>query len=113
MAIQKSLNSTIDGQGMQCGIGIGVNAQVKIIRMNAMNGYGRTKKSYTTSVCECVHVYMRREREKRNDDEYESFPRQIPETAQNSPETSARLRRTTVNTNQIPTCRFETAEENQ
>jgi hypothetical protein len=51
---------------MQCGIGNCVNAQVKIIRMNAMNGYGGTKshiqERVCVNVCACVHVCMRKER---------------------------------------------------
>jgi len=61
---------------MQCGIGNCVYAQVKIIRMNAMNGYRETKKSHTrTSVCErmCVRACMYAEGKKTNDSEYEYF----------------------------------------
>jgi hypothetical protein len=70
MAIQRSLNSSssINSQGMQCGIGICVNAQVKIITMNAMNGYGGTRsriqERVCVDICACVHVYVRRERKR-------------------------------------------------
>ena len=90
MAIQRSLNSTIDGQGVQCGIGIGVNAQVKIISMNAMNGYGGTKSHIQQRVCEriCVRACMCAEGKKANDSQYQYF-RDIG-GPQNCPETSAR-----------------------
>jgi len=67
MAIQTSLNS-IDGQGMQCGIGNGVNAQVKIIRMNAMNREPKLKQERV-----CVYVCACAKGKKTNDGEYQYF----------------------------------------
>lgn len=65
---------------MQCGIGNCVNAQVKIIRMNAMNGYGGTRSHIQERVCErmCVRACMCTEGKKRNDDEYEYFRDKFP-----------------------------------
>jgi hypothetical protein len=65
---------------MQCGIGNCVNAQVKIITMNAMNGYRGTKSHIQERVCErmCVRACMYAEEKKRNDGEYEYFREEFP-----------------------------------
>jgi len=65
---------------MQCGIGNCVNAQVKIISMNAMNVYGGTKGHIQERVCEhmCVRACMYAEGKKRNDGEYEYFRDKTP-----------------------------------
>ena len=81
---------------MQCGIGNCVNAQVKIIRMNAMNGYGGAKshiqERVCANVCACVHICVRKERKgmtvNMNISETNSRDSGGP---QSSPETSARL----------------------
>lgn len=59
-----------------------VNAQVKIITMNAMNGYGGTKSHIQERVCErmCVRACMRAEGNKRNDSEYEYFRDKFPKS---------------------------------
>jgi hypothetical protein len=76
---------------MQCGIGICVNAQVKIITMNAMNGYGGTRSHIQKRVCQrmCVRACMCAEGKKRSDGEYEYFRDKVPRQLR-SPEISAR-----------------------
>jgi hypothetical protein len=74
---------------MQCGIGNCVNAQVKIITMNAMNGYGGTKSHKQERVCErmCVRREIKGMIVNMNISETNSRDSGGP---QNSPETSAR-----------------------